>query len=544
MSTQLDYEQAIQLVTDDTNDAFRVNIVAGGGGGGSPTPILSGDGSGNQATVTAGKALLVDGSATTQPVSASTLPLPTGASTSANQTNGTQKSQIVDGSGNVIGSTTNALDVNIKSGITLEVHLDNTNDNVLVYGFDGSINQPIKTDATGELQIDVLSSALPSGAATSTLQTTGNSSLSSIDGKIPANLTVSSTRLLVDGSGVTQPVSAASLPLPTGASSSANQTNGTQLTRITDGTDTASVTATGELNVLSTAQPGVDVGDVTINNAAGASAVNIQDGGNSITVDGTVAVSSVGGTVTVAATDLDIRDLTSASDSVAAVQSGTWNINNISGTVSLPTGASTSANQTNKTQYTRITDGTDDALVTATGELNVLATAQPGVDVGDVTINNAAGASAVNIQDGGNSITVDGTVTVTATNLDIRDLTSVSDSVSAVQSGTWTINSTDSGYANSEFVRNDYSSVNVTTAAYVTLIASTAQAYKQFEIFDSSGQTLVIAFGAAASEVNQFLVFPGGNGAIRKSVPSGTRVSIKAVSANATVGEIALNLYG
>jgi len=50
-------------------------------------------------------------------------------------------------------------------------------------------------------------------------------------------------------------------------------------------------------------------------------------------------------TVTVTATDLDIRDLTSVSDSVAAVQSGTWNINNISGTVSLPTGASTSANQ-------------------------------------------------------------------------------------------------------------------------------------------------------------------------------------------------------
>jgi len=57
----------------------------------------------------------------------------------------------------------------------------------------------------------------------------------------------------------TQPVSAASLPLPTGAATAALQT-----------------------------QPGVDIGDVTINNAAGASAVNIQDGGNVITVDGTV----------------------------------------------------------------------------------------------------------------------------------------------------------------------------------------------------------------------------------------------------------------
>jgi hypothetical protein len=39
--------------------------------------------------------------------------------------------------------------------------------------------------------------------------------------------------------------------------------------------------------------------------------------------------------------------------------------------------------------------------------------ANSGVDIGDVTINNGSGAGAVNIQDGGNSITVDGTVTVT-----------------------------------------------------------------------------------------------------------------------------------
>lgn len=54
----------------------------------------------------------------------------------------------------------------------------------------------------------------------------------------------------------TQAISAASLPLPTGAATAALQT-----------------------------QPGVDIGDVTVNNGAGAAAVNIQDGGNSITVD-------------------------------------------------------------------------------------------------------------------------------------------------------------------------------------------------------------------------------------------------------------------
>ena len=76
---------------------------------------------------------------------------------------------------------------------------------------------------------------------------------------------------IVDGSAVTQPISAASLPLPTGAATLAGQT-----------------------------QPGVDIGDVTVNNAAGASAVNIQDGGNTITVDGSVTTTPyVSGTATV-----------------------------------------------------------------------------------------------------------------------------------------------------------------------------------------------------------------------------------------------------
>jgi hypothetical protein len=42
------------------------------------------------------------------------------------------------------------------------------------------------------------------------------------------------------------------------------------------------------------ANDGIDIGDVTINNASGAAAVNIQDGGNTITVDGTVAATQSG----------------------------------------------------------------------------------------------------------------------------------------------------------------------------------------------------------------------------------------------------------
>lgn len=69
-------------------------------------------------------------------------------------------------------------------------------------------------------------------------------------------------------------------------------------------------------------------------------------------------------TTTVQATNLDIRDLSSATDSVAASQSGTWNINNISGTVSLPSGASTAANQTTGNSHLANIESSTNSLTT------------------------------------------------------------------------------------------------------------------------------------------------------------------------------------
>ena len=54
----------------------------------------------------------------------------------------------------------------------------------------------------------------------------------------------------------------------------------------------------------------------------------------------------------------------------------------------------------------------DGNLINDDRPLAVEAQANSGVDIGDMTVNNAAGAAAVNIQDGGNTITVDGTVTM------------------------------------------------------------------------------------------------------------------------------------
>ena len=54
----------------------------------------------------------------------------------------------------------------------------------------------------------------PVGGATEALQLVGNASLASIDGKTPSLI---GGRVPVDGSGVTQPISASALPLPSGA---------------------------------------------------------------------------------------------------------------------------------------------------------------------------------------------------------------------------------------------------------------------------------------------------------------------------------------
>lgn len=100
------------------------------------------------------------------------------------------------------------------------------------------------------------------------------------------------------------------------------------------------------------------------------------------------------------------------------------------------------------------------------------------------------------------------------------------------------------GYDNSAPYRNNYASVNVTTGAYVQLVNSTPFDTEVMEIFDSSGRTLALATGGSGSEIDQFYIFPGGNGRINKHVAAGTRISIKAISANATAGEIVLNIYG
>lgn len=99
------------------------------------------------------------------------------------------------------------------------------------------------------------------------------------------------------------------------------------------------------------------------------------------------------------------------------------------------------------------------------------------------------------------------------------------------------------GNAPIQRIRNDYSSTNVTTSAYVELDAALDGDITELEIFDSSGETLVLAIGASGSEVDQIYIMPGGNGKIECLLSKGARLAVKAVSGDATTGELTMNLY-
>lgn len=62
--------------------------------------------------------------------------------------------------------------------------------------------------------------------------------------------------------------------------------------------------------------------------------------------------------------------LASGTDSVSAVQSGAWNITNITGTVSLPTGAATSANQTTEITSLQLIDNAAGSVAAGTAGTN------------------------------------------------------------------------------------------------------------------------------------------------------------------------------
>ena len=225
-----------------------------------------------------------------------------------------------------------------------------------------SIDGKITAVNTGAVVVS--SSVLPSGAATAVKQPAlGTAGTPSAD-VLTVQGTASMTALKVDGSAVTQPVSATDLdirPLVNTdvVTAELSAVDNAVLDTIA-AKDFATQTTLSAINAKMVS--GTDIGDVTINNASGASAVNIQDGGNTITVDGTVAVTN--SDITSIKTAVEIIDnAVSGSemqvDVVAALPAGT---NTIGAVKSVPSDIDSNGSNANHADkyYTNagaVTDG-------------------------------------------------------------------------------------------------------------------------------------------------------------------------------------------
>jgi hypothetical protein len=85
----------------------------------------------------------------------------------------------------------------------------------------------------------------------------------------------------------------------------------------------------------------------------------------------------------------------------------------------------------------------------------------------------------------------------------------------------------------SETLFFDYDAHSIDNTAYRQLLASVADDVKSFTWWESSGVPMVIAVGGVGSEVDLFTTPPGGfNGEIPMNIPAGSRLSIKALTAD------------
>lgn len=347
----------------------------------------------------------------------------------------------------------------------------------------------------------------------------------------------------------------------------------------------AVVTAQGGIGVSLTndtnfGTPGADtlrtaamlgVGATAVSNA---NPVPISDAGGAITVDGTVAITSadlatIAGAVS--GTEMQVDVLTSALPTGAATEAKQDSANTLLTTISgavagnemqvdvvtsaLPSGAATEAKQDSANALLTTIDADTSALAGAVAgtevQVDIVASLPAGNNnIGDVDVTNLPATVDTNSGAAGASTLRSVLATrheAVATPLAVQ----LSTGSAAIAYGTGVAGSTvprvviasDSpaarGRSYSDSARLAYSSTSVTTGAWVQLIASTAAEINSLMLFDSSGQTLELGTGAAASEARVLIIPPGGfDGPVPLRIASGTRVAIRAISATASVGEI------
>jgi hypothetical protein len=281
-----------------------------------------------------------------------------------------------------------------------------------------------------------------------------------------------------------------------------------------------------------------------------------------------------------------VQRVTIASDStgvLACTQSGTWNVNNVSGTVSLPTGAATSANQTTEITSLQLiddavtttasaittkglaasgTDGTNARILKTdtSGELQIDVLTIPSVTIGTFPDNEPFNVAQINgvAPSMGNG----------ASGTGVQRVTIASDSTGIVnQGGTWTVQPGNTANTTPWLVTQSpatsgglttYHLVSAASTNATNIKASAGQLYC-YSIFNTNASMRKVAFhntaGAPTAGASVFfsLPIPGSGGAnvcSDSGIPFSSGIAITTVtgaadSDNTAVGanDLIINLF-
>ena len=406
---------------------------------------------------------------------------------------------------------------------------------LVVAGYDGANVRAIKTDSTGEVAVDVSSSALPSGAATSALQTAGNNLLTTIDADTSSLAgAISGTEMQVDivaslpaGTNNIGDVDIASA-LPAGTNNIGDVDIASALPAGTNSIGTvilgAGTAAIGKL----VANDGVDIGDVDVTSIVpGTGATNLGK-----------AIQSAQGTTDTGVPALVVRndtlaDLSGADGDYAPLQV------NASGalytevkTSALPSGAATEAKQDVIETTLNSIEGDTSSLAGAVSgtevQVDVVASLPAGTNnIGDVDIASALPAGTNNIGDvdiasalpaGTNSI---GTVVLGAGSASIGKLTAIAP-----------VDFLDSGL------------IDTSTAAIAstgtTVVSSLAAACTEIEIQEDIGEFMTLRVGGT---IKAFLPLGGGRVKVSPSATDAVQL-FSETGGNISNGKITINFLG
>lgn len=84
----------------------------------------------------------------------------------------------------------------------------------------------------------------------------------------------------------------------------------------------------------------------------------------------------------------------------------------------------------------------------------------------------------------------------------------------------------------------------ITTSAYVELDAALDGDTNHIEVYNTTTKILLLAQGPAGSEDDMFFIPAEGNGRMMCKLDLGVRLSVKAVDADTTAGQLIINLWG